>query len=184
MARSGNFEIRPVRVFGQSARECDWPAAQHSNTASLLRHGYIRAEFGDTKTMTRFIVSPVASSPPRPRRLREGPQSTASMTGLADISVTAATTRCTTRGHLENHLQQESEWEVRLWGKSATSSAWKIFWLMAKRDLVRFTIRASITSTRCAPFEPALAFPGAVFAEACLEVLQREHYGQDRRSHD
>ena len=113
-----DFDRDQVRVFGKPLGPL--PKQRASTNGIILRHGYIVAQFGDTKandpvySVAKSFLSTVASiavtrglikdvNDPVAKYIDDG--------GYASPHNAKITWK--------NHLQQESEWEGSLWGKNA-----------------------------------------------------------------
>jgi CubicO group peptidase (beta-lactamase class C family) len=107
-----------VRVFGKVLGAL--PAQRAATNGIILRHGYIVAEFGDTKTndpvysVAKSFLSTTASIAFAKGLIRSVDDRVAAYIhdGGYDSPHNAKIT-------WKNHLQQESEWEGELWGKNA-----------------------------------------------------------------
>ena len=115
---SWDFERDQVRTFGTPLGPL--PKARAATNGIILRHGYIVAQFGDTKandpvySVAKSFLSTVAGVAVG-RGLIENVNDRVSASihdGGYDSPHNAAIT-------WKNHLQQESEWEGTLWGKNA-----------------------------------------------------------------
>ena len=113
-----DFEKDQVRVFGKVLGAL--PQTRAATNGILLRHGYIVAEFGDTKSN-----DPVYS-------VAKSFLSTTASIAFAEGLIRSVVDRVGEYVHdggydsphnakitWRNHLQQESEWEGELWGKNA-----------------------------------------------------------------
>jgi hypothetical protein len=113
-----DFEKDQVRVFGKVLGAL--PPQRAATNGIILRHGYIVAEFGDTKTN-----DPVYS-------VAKSFLSTTASIAFANGLIHGVDDRVAEYIHdggydsphnakitWKNHLQQESEWEGELWGKNA-----------------------------------------------------------------
>ena len=113
-----DFERDQVRVFGRVLGRL--PGQRAATNGIILRHGYIVAEFGDTKAN-----DPVYS-------VAKSFLSTAASLAFAKGLIRSVDDRVSDYIHdggydsphnakitWKNHLQQESEWEGELWGKNA-----------------------------------------------------------------
>ena len=113
-----DFDRDQVRVFGKPLGPL--PKQRAATNGIILRHGYIVAQFGDTKandpvySVAKSFLSTVASiavarglikdvNDPVAKYIDDG--------GYASPHNAKITWK--------NHLQQESEWEGSLWGKNA-----------------------------------------------------------------
>lgn len=113
-----DFDKDQVRTFGTPLGPL--PKTRASTNGIILRHGYIVAQFGDTKasdpvySVAKSFLSTVASlavarglikdvNDPVAKNIRDGGY---------DSPHNAKIT-------WKNHLQQESEWEGEMWGKNA-----------------------------------------------------------------
>jgi CubicO group peptidase (beta-lactamase class C family) len=113
-----DFEKDQVRTFGKVLGAL--PAQRAATNGIVLRHGYIVAEFGDTKTndpvysAAKSFLSTTASIAFETGLIRsvDDPVSAYIHDGGYDSPHNAKIT-------WKNHLQQESEWEGELWGKNA-----------------------------------------------------------------
>ena len=113
-----DFERDQVRVFGKVLGAL--PAQRAATNGTILRHGYIVAEFGDTKTndpvysVAKSFLSTTASIAFAKGLIRSPDDRVADYIhdGGYDSPHNAQIT-------WKNHLQQESEWEGELWGKNA-----------------------------------------------------------------
>jgi|SRR5579872_3504044 len=112
------FEKDQVRTFGKVLGAL--PAHRAATNGVILRHGYIVAEFGDTKTndpvysVAKSFLSTTASIAFAKGLIRSVNDPVAEYVhdGGYDSPHNAKIT-------WKNHLQQESEWEGELWGKNA-----------------------------------------------------------------
>jgi CubicO group peptidase (beta-lactamase class C family) len=113
-----DFENDQVRVFGKVLGRL--PAQRAATNGIILRHGYIAAEFGDTKandpvySVAKSFLSTTASIAFAKGLIRNIDDRVADYVhdGGYDSPHNAKIT-------WKNHLQQESEWEGELWGKNA-----------------------------------------------------------------
>jgi CubicO group peptidase (beta-lactamase class C family) len=113
-----DFEKDQVRVFGKVLGAL--PAQRAATNGIILRHGYIVAEFGDTKTndpvysVAKSFLSTAASLAFAKGLIRSVNDRVADYIhdGGYDSPHNAKIT-------WKNHLQQESEWEGEMWGKNA-----------------------------------------------------------------
>jgi CubicO group peptidase (beta-lactamase class C family) len=113
-----DFEKDQVRTFGKVLGTL--PAQRAATNGIVLRHGYIVAEFGDTKTndpvysAAKSFLSTTASIAFEKGLIRsvDDPVSGYIHDGGYDSPHNARIT-------WKNHLQQESEWEGDMWGKNA-----------------------------------------------------------------
>jgi CubicO group peptidase (beta-lactamase class C family) len=113
-----DFEKDQVRTFGKVLGTL--PKERASTNGIILRHGYIVAEFGDTKaddpvySVAKSFLSIVASIAVAQGLIRDinDPVAKYIHDGGYDSPHNAKIT-------WKNHLQQESEWEGTLWGKNA-----------------------------------------------------------------
>ena len=113
-----DFEKDQVRVFGKVLGAL--PARRAATNGIILRHGYIVAEFGDTKTndpvysVAKSFLSTTASIAFAKGLIRSVDDQVAGYIhdGGYDSPHNAKIT-------WKNHLQQESEWEGEMWGKNA-----------------------------------------------------------------
>ncbi len=113
-----DFAKDQVRVFGKVLGAL--PAQRAATNGVILRHGYIVAEFGDTKTndpvysVAKSFLSTTASIAFAQGLIRSIDDRVADYVhdGGYDSPHNA---RITWR----NHLQQESEWEGEMWGKNS-----------------------------------------------------------------
>src|SRR5436309_11478338 len=113
-----DFEKDQVRAFGKVLGAL--PAQRAATNGIILRHGYIVAEFGDTKTndpvysAAKSFLSTTASIAFAKGLIRSVDDRVAGYIhdGGYDSPHNARIT-------WKNHLQQESEWEGELWGKNA-----------------------------------------------------------------
>ena len=113
-----DFEKDQVRVFGKILGAL--PPQRAATNGVLLRHGYIVAEFGDTKTndpvysVAKSFLSTTASIAFTKGLIRGVDDRVADYIhdGGYDSPHNAKIT-------WKNHLQQESEWEGEMWGKNA-----------------------------------------------------------------
>ena len=113
-----DFEKDQVRTFGTPLGPL--PASRAGTNGIILRHGYIVAQFGDTKandpvySVAKSFLSTVASlavsrglikdvNDPVARYIRDGGYDAPHNSKIT----------------WKHHLQQESEWEGTLWGKNA-----------------------------------------------------------------
>ena len=113
-----DFQRDQVRVFGRVLGPL--PAQRAASNGIILRHGYIVAEFGDTKTCdpvysaAKSFLSTTASIAFAKGLIRSVDDRVADYIhdGGYDSLHNAKIT-------WKNHLQQESEWEGVMWGKNA-----------------------------------------------------------------
>jgi CubicO group peptidase (beta-lactamase class C family) len=113
-----DFEKDQVRVFGKVLGEL--PAQRAATNGLIVRHGYIVAEFGDTKasdavySVAKSFISTTASLALAKGLIRSTDDRVADYIkdGGYDAPHNAKIT-------WRNHLQQESEWEGAMWGKNA-----------------------------------------------------------------
>lgn len=113
-----DFEKDQVRTFGAVLGPL--PKQRAATNGIILRHGYIAAEFGDTKandpvySVAKSFLSGVASIALARGLIKDvnDPVVNYIHDGGYDSPHNAKIT-------WKNHLQQESEWEGTLWGKNA-----------------------------------------------------------------
>ncbi len=113
-----DFEKDQVRVFGKVLGAL--PPGRAATNGIILRHGYIVAEFGDTKTndpvysVAKSFLSTTASIAFAKGLIRgvDDPVADYVHDGGYDSPHNA-------KIKWKNHLQQESEWEGEMWGKNA-----------------------------------------------------------------
>jgi hypothetical protein len=113
-----DFEKDQVRTFGKVLGAI--PPGRAATNGIILRHGYIVAEFGDTKTndpvysAAKSFLSTTASIAFEQGLIKSVNDRVADSIhdGGYDSPHNAKIT-------WKNHLQQESEWEGELWGKNA-----------------------------------------------------------------
>jgi CubicO group peptidase (beta-lactamase class C family) len=113
-----DFEKDQVRVFGRTLGAL--PAHRAPTNGVILRHGYIVAEFGDTKAVdpvysaAKSFLSTTASIAVAKGLIKDVNDPVANYVhdGGYDSPHNAKIT-------WKNHLQQESEWEGVMWGKNA-----------------------------------------------------------------
>src|SRR3984957_12620856 len=113
-----DFDKDQVRTFGAVLGPL--PKQRAATNGVILRHGYIVAEFGDTKandpvySVAKSFLSTVASIAVAKGLIRDvnDPVAKYIHDGGYDSPHNAKIT-------WKNHLQQESEWEGELWGKNA-----------------------------------------------------------------
>ena len=113
-----DFEKDQVRTFGKVLGPL--PAGRAGTNGLIVRHGYIIAEFGDTKTndpvysIAKSFISTTASLAVAKGLIRSVDDRVADYVhdGGYDSPHNARIT-------WKNHLQQESEWEGVMWGKNA-----------------------------------------------------------------
>jgi CubicO group peptidase (beta-lactamase class C family) len=113
-----DFQKDQVRTFGKVLGAL--PPGRAATNGLILRHGYIVAEFGDTKTndpvysVAKSFLSTTASLAFAKGLIRSIDDRVADYIhdGGYDSPHNAKIT-------WKNHLQQESEWEGELWGKNA-----------------------------------------------------------------
>ncbi|HUS07401.1 MAG TPA: serine hydrolase [Bryobacteraceae bacterium] len=113
-----DFQKDQLRVFGRVLGAL--PAQRAATNGLILRHGYIVAEFGDTKTndpvysVAKSFLSTAASLAVAQGLIRgvDDPVAKYIHDGGYDSPHNAKIT-------WKNHLQQESEWEGGMWGKNA-----------------------------------------------------------------
>src|SRR5262249_23231650 len=113
-----DFEKDQVRTFGKVLGPL--PAGRAGTNGLIVRHSYIVAEFGDTKTndpvysIAKSFISTTASLAVAKGLIRSVDDRVADYVhdGGYDSLHNARIT-------WKNHLQQESEWEGVMWGKNA-----------------------------------------------------------------
>ncbi|HZU25476.1 MAG TPA: serine hydrolase, partial [Bryobacteraceae bacterium] len=113
-----DFERDQVRTFGAVLGPL--PKQHAATNGIILRHGYIAAEFGDTKandpvySVAKSFISTVCSLAVERGLIKDvnDPVARYIHDGGYDSPHNAKIT-------WKNHLQQESEWEGTLWGKNA-----------------------------------------------------------------
>jgi CubicO group peptidase (beta-lactamase class C family) len=113
-----DFDKDQVRTFGRVLGPL--PPGRAATNGVILRHGYIVAEFGDTKTndpvysIAKSFISTTASFAVAKGLIRDLDDRVADYVhdGGYDSPHNAKIT-------WKNHLQQESEWEGVMWGKNA-----------------------------------------------------------------
>lgn len=113
-----NFEKDQVRTFGAVLGPL--PAQRAATNGVILRHGYIVAEFGDTKandpvySVAKSFLSTVCSLAVARGLIKDvnDPVAKYIHDGGYDSPHNSKIT-------WKNHLQQTSEWEGTLWGKNA-----------------------------------------------------------------
>jgi CubicO group peptidase (beta-lactamase class C family) len=113
-----DFAKDQVRVFGRVLGAL--PAQRAATNGIVLRHGYIVAEFGDTKaidpvySVAKSFLSTTASIAFASKLIRSVDDRVAEYVhdGGYDSPHNSKIT-------WKNHLQQESEWEGEMWGKNA-----------------------------------------------------------------
>ena len=113
-----DFDKDQVRVFGTPLGPL--PKQRAATNGIILRHGYIAAEFGDTKandpvySVAKSFLSTVASIAVARGLIKDvnDPVANYIHDGGYDSPHNAKIT-------WKNHLQQTSEWEGTLWGKNA-----------------------------------------------------------------
>jgi len=113
-----DFDKDQVRVFGKVLGAL--PAKRAATNGIILRHGYIVAEFGDTRTndpvysVAKSFISTTASIAVAKGLIHSVDDKVADYVHDGGYD-SAHNSRITWK----NHLQQESEWEGELWGKNA-----------------------------------------------------------------
>jgi CubicO group peptidase (beta-lactamase class C family) len=113
-----DFQKDQVRTFGKVLGSL--PPQRAATNGLILRHGYIVAEFGDTKTndpvysIAKSFLSTTASLALAKGLIQSVDDRVADYVhdGGYDSAHNAKIT-------WKNHFQQESEWEGELWGKNA-----------------------------------------------------------------
>jgi CubicO group peptidase (beta-lactamase class C family) len=113
-----DFDRDQVRTFGRPLGPL--PKTHAATNGIILRHGYIVAEFGDTKandpvySVAKSFLSTVASVAVAKGLIKDvnDPVAKYIHDGGYDSPHNAMIT-------WKNHLQQESEWEGVMWGKNA-----------------------------------------------------------------
>jgi CubicO group peptidase (beta-lactamase class C family) len=113
-----DFEKDQVRTFGTPLGPL--PKSRAGTNGIILRHGYIVAQFGDTKandpvySVAKSFLSTVAAVAVDRGLIKNvnDPVAASIHDGGYDSPHNAKIT-------WKNHLQQESEWEGTLWGKNA-----------------------------------------------------------------
>ena len=107
-----DFEKDQVRVFGVALGPL--PKQRAATNGIILRHGYIVAEFGDTKandpvySVAKSFLSTVCSLAVARRLIMDVDDPVATYDSPHNAKVT-----------WKHHLQQTSEWEGTQWGKNA-----------------------------------------------------------------
>jgi CubicO group peptidase (beta-lactamase class C family) len=117
-ASTWDFEKDQVRTFGTPLGPL--PKQRAATNGIVLRHGYIAAQFGDTKaadpvySVAKSFLSTVASLAVERGLIKDvnDPVAKYIHDGGYDSPHNAPIT-------WKNHLQQESEWEGVMWGKNA-----------------------------------------------------------------
>jgi CubicO group peptidase (beta-lactamase class C family) len=117
-ASTWDFDRDQVRTFGRPLGPL--PPSRAGTNGIILRHGYIVAEFGDTRandpvySVAKSFLSTVASVAVAKGLIKDvnDPVANYIHDGGYDSPHNAAIT-------WKNHLQQESEWEGTIWGKNA-----------------------------------------------------------------
>lgn len=117
-ASTWDFDKDQVRVFGKVLGAL--PAQRAATNGIILRHGYIVAEFGDTKandpvySVAKSFISTTASIAFAKGLIHGVDDKVGGYVhdGGYDSPHNAKIT-------WKNHLQQESEWEGEMWGKDA-----------------------------------------------------------------
>jgi len=117
-ASTWDFDRDQVRTFGRPLGPL--PKTRAGTNGIILRHGYIVAQFGDTKandpvySVAKSFLSTVASVAVAKGLIKNVTDPVANYIhdGGYDSPHNAAIT-------WKNHLQQESEWEGTIWGKNA-----------------------------------------------------------------
>lgn len=113
-----DFEKDQVRTFGTPLGPL--PKQRAATNGIILRHGYIVAQFGDTKasdpvySVAKSFLSTLASIAVDRRLIKNVNDPVASY-----IHDGGYDTPHNSKITWKNHLQQESEWEGTLWGKNA-----------------------------------------------------------------
>ena len=113
-----DFERDQVRTFGAVLGPL--PQKRAATNGIILRHGYIVAEFGDTKandpvySIAKSFLSTVASLAAERGLIKDVNDPVANY--IHDGGYDSPHNRKIT---WKNHLQQESEWEGTMWGKNA-----------------------------------------------------------------
>lgn len=113
-----DFEKDQVRTFGTPLGPL--PKQRAATNGIILRHGYIVAQFGDTKasdpvySVAKSFLSTLASLAVDRRLIKNVNDPVASY-----IHDGGYDTPHNSKITWKNHLQQESEWEGTLWGKNA-----------------------------------------------------------------
>jgi CubicO group peptidase (beta-lactamase class C family) len=115
---SWDFDKDQVRTFGRPLGPL--PKSRATTNGIILRHGYIVAQFGDTKandpvySVAKSFLSTVASVAVARGLIKDvnDPVAKYIHDGGYDSPHNARIT-------WKNHLQQESEWEGTMWGKNA-----------------------------------------------------------------
>jgi CubicO group peptidase (beta-lactamase class C family) len=113
-----DFDKDQVRTFGTPLGPL--PKQRAATNGIILRHGYIAAEFGDTKSndpvysVAKSFLSTVCSVAVEKGLIKDvnDPVAKYIHDGGYDSPHNAKIT-------WKNHLQQESEWEGEMWGKNA-----------------------------------------------------------------
>ena len=115
---SWDFEKDQVRTFGTPVGPL--PKQRAATNGIIVRHGYIVAEFGDTKaadpvySVAKSFLSTVASLAVERGLIKD--LNDPVFKYVSDGGYDSEHNRKIT---WKNHLQQESEWEGTLWGKNA-----------------------------------------------------------------
>jgi CubicO group peptidase (beta-lactamase class C family) len=120
LARAATWDVErdQVRTFGRPLGPL--PATRAGTNGIVIRHGYIVAEFGDTKandpvySVAKSLLSTVAAVAVDRKLIRniDDPVAMYIKDGGYDSPHNARIT-------WKNHLQQTSEWEGVMWGKNA-----------------------------------------------------------------
>ncbi len=174
MARSGGgiLEKDQVRVFRQSAgRASLTPRA--ATKGIILRHGYIVAEFGDTKTndpvysAAKSFLSTTASIAFDKGLIRSVDDRVADYIhdGGYDSPHNARIT-------WKNHLQQESEWQGEKWGKNADFVGAQEFGAGERKPREIQDPGTLLRIQRCAYQPPYAQTLARVFGKGLPEVLK------------
>lgn len=167
-----DFEKDQVRVFGRPLGAL--PAKRAATNGIIVRHGYIVAEFGDTKTndpvysVAKSFLSTTASIAFAKGLIRSVEDRLADSVhdGGYDSPHNAKIT-------WKNHLQQESEWEGEMWGKNANFLGVEEFGngQMKPREIRDPGTYYEYNDVRINRFSLSLA---RVFGKGLPEVLKKE----------
>jgi CubicO group peptidase (beta-lactamase class C family) len=177
-----DFDRDQVRVFGKVLG--DLPAQRAATNGIILRHGYIVAEFGDTKTsdpvysIAKSFISTTASIAFAKGLIHDVDNPVAGYIhdGGYDSPHNAKIT-------WKNHLQQESEWEGQMWGKNANFVGLEEFGegQMKPREIHDPGTYYEYNDVRINRLSLSLA---RVFGKALPEVLKENIMDQIGASHD
>lgn len=177
-----DFARDQIRVFGK--RLGPLPEKRSGTNGIVLRHGYIVAEFGDTKandpvySVAKSFISTTASVAFAKGLIRGADDQVAAYVkdGGYDSAHNAKIT-------WKNHLQQESEWEGVMWGKNANFLGIEEFGAgeMKPRDIKEPGSYYEYNDARMNRFSLSLA---RVFGKGLPEILKENIMDPIGASHE